>query len=130
MPAKTKEASRAQRSSRRKSRSPVGSPHRSEMRRRARRSAVYRAEQQRLAPYERIARLVISRRHSLNLSQKELAERMGTSHSVISRIESGQHPTSVETLRRLANAFETNLVVGFADARPDEADPSELVAVS
>jgi len=40
---------------------------------------------------------------------------MGTSHSAISRIESGQHPTTVQTLRRLADALETHLVVGFAD---------------
>ncbi len=40
---------------------------------------------------------------------------MGTSHSAISRIESGQHPMTVLTLRRLAVALDTHLVVGFAD---------------
>jgi transcriptional regulator with XRE-family HTH domain len=49
------------------------------------------------------------------LSQAELAKRMGTSHSAISRIESGQHPTTVQTLRRLAEALDTHLVVGFVD---------------
>jgi transcriptional regulator with XRE-family HTH domain len=39
------------------------------------------------------------------LTQQELAERVGTSQSVISRIESGQHPTSVTMLRRLAEAL-------------------------
>ena len=42
-------------------------------------------------------------------------DRVGTSHSIISRIESGQHPTSVTALCRLAAAFETHLVVGFSD---------------
>lgn len=94
--------------------SPVGTPHGESVRRRAR-NPEYRAELERLAPYEALARIVIRRRGQLGLSQAELAQRMGTSHSAISRIESGQHATTVQTLRRLAGALETNLVVGFAD---------------
>jgi len=94
--------------------SPVGTSHRESMRRRARNPA-YRAELARLAPYEALARIVIRRRGQLGLSQAELAQRMGTSHSAISRIESGQHATTVQTLRRLADALETHLVLGFAD---------------
>jgi ribosome-binding protein aMBF1 (putative translation factor) len=94
--------------------SPVGTSHGESMRRRTR-NPEYRAELERLAPYEALARIVIRRRGQLGLSQAELAQRMGTSHSAISRIESGQHATTVQTLRRLAVALETNLVVGFAD---------------
>lgn len=100
------------------------------MRRRARRSKAYRAEMERLAPYERLARMAIARRAALGLSQKELAGRMGTSHSAISRIEGGQHPTSVETLRRLAAALDTRLVVGFSDAEPEQDAAHELVTVA
>ena len=109
--------------------SPIGSTHREGGRRRAERSAAYRDELRRLAPYEGLARIVIARRQALGLTQLELAERVGTSHSVISRIESGQHPTSVTTLRRLAEAFETHLVVGFSD-EPEAMAEHELVAVS
>ncbi len=109
--------------------SPIGSTHRAGSRRRARNSAAYREELQRLAPYEGLARIVIARRQALDLTQQELAERVGTSHSVISRIESGQHATSVTTLRRLAAAFETHLVVGFSD-EPESIVSRELVAVS
>lgn len=109
--------------------SPIGSTHRAASGRRAQRSAVYRDELQRIAPYEGIARIVIGRRQALGLTQQELAERIGTSHSVISRIESGQHPSSVTTLRRLADAFETHLVVGFED-EPGKVVAAELVAVS
>jgi ribosome-binding protein aMBF1 (putative translation factor) len=109
--------------------SPVGSTHGAASRRRAQRSAVYREELRRLAPYEGLARIVIARRQALGLTQQELAERVGTSHSVISRIESGQHPASVTTLRRLAGAFETHLVVGFSD-EPEAMAQHELVAVS
>lgn len=100
--------------------SPVGSSHAESMRRRMRNPA-YRAELERLAPYEALARIVIRRRGQLGLSQAELAKRMGTSHSAISRIESGQHPTTVQTLRRLADALQTHLVVGFADDIADLA---------
>jgi len=112
--------------------SPVGTSHAKAMRRRAR-NPEYRAELERLAPYEALARIVIRRRGQLGLSQAQLAKRMGTSHSAISRIESGQHPTTVQTLRRLADALETHLVVGFADEIPGlqstGAGTADLVAV-
>ena len=108
--------------------SPIGSSAADARRRRARRSAAYRAEQARLAPYEEIARLVIKHRMALGLTQQDVAERMGTSHSAISRIESGQHKTSVETLQRLADALEVRFVVGFASG-PAERPVRELVEI-
>ena len=38
---------------------------------------------------------------------------MGTTKSVISRIESGQHRVSTETLRRLAEALDGHALIGF-----------------
>jgi transcriptional regulator with XRE-family HTH domain len=64
----------------------------------------------------------------LGLSQKEFAERVGTSHSAISRIESGRHRTSVATLKRLAEALDLRLVVGF-ESGPLERPVRELVRV-
>lgn len=93
--------------------SPVGSAHGDSTRRS--RDPEYKKHVHRLLPYERVARMVIMRRMQAGWTQQELAERVGTSHSVISRIESGQHATSVRTLARLAEAFETHLVVGFDD---------------
>ena len=97
--------------------SPIGAAHGRPSRRSS--NPEYMAQLERLAPFEEIARLVIARRMMAGWTQKELAERMGTSHSVISRIESGQHATSVRTLTRLAEAFATHLVVGFDD-HPEE----------
>ena len=115
--------------------SPIGNSHASVMRARAR-NPEYRAELERLAPYEALARIVIRRRGQLGLSQAELADRVGTSHSAISRIESGRHPTTVQTLRRLAGALNTHLVVGFADEIGGtsgisgiDAQHAELIAV-
>ena len=108
--------------------SPVGSSAADARRRRARTSAAYRAEQARLAPYEEIARLVIKHRMALGLTQQQLAERMGTSHSAISRIESGQHKTSVDTLQRLAEALGVRFVVGF-ESGPAERPVRELIGI-
>jgi ribosome-binding protein aMBF1 (putative translation factor) len=99
--------------------SPVGNAHREASRRRAR-NPEYLAEARRIAPYEAIARIVVRRRSELKLTQAQLAERVGTSHSAISRIESGQHATSLRTLERLAAALGTHLVVGFADQAGDD----------
>jgi ribosome-binding protein aMBF1 (putative translation factor) len=110
----------------RKSKSPIGSTLAERARGRARRSAVYRQAQARLEPYEQLARIVIRRRMELGLTQGELATRMGTSHSAISRIESGQHSTSVQTLQRLAAALDMRFVMGFEHG-PAEKPIRELV---
>ncbi len=107
------------------SRSPIGTDAATARRRRARRSAAYRAEEARLAPFEQVARMVIARRVDLGITQEQLADRMDTSASTISRIESGQHVTSVTTLERLARALGVKLLVGFET----EAGDRELVAV-
>jgi Helix-turn-helix. len=73
----------------------------------------YRAEHERLAPYEELARIVIMRRGALGLTQAELAARMGTTASAISRIESGQHATNAQTLKKLGSAFGARAVLGF-----------------
>lgn len=75
--------------------------------------AKFRAEYERLAPYGELARIVIARRALLGLTQVELAVRMGTTASAISRIESGQHATSARTLKKLGDAFGGRAVVGF-----------------
>jgi ribosome-binding protein aMBF1 (putative translation factor) len=89
------------------------------MQKRARKSAAYRAALEEQRPFEEFARLVIHKRMQLGLTQEELAQRMGTSHSVISRLESGQHSCSLATMRKLAQALESHLVYGFQDEAPD-----------
>lgn len=62
---------------------------------------------------EALTRLVIVRRTVLDISQEELAKRMHTTASAISRIESGQHATNARTLVRLAEALDARVVLGF-----------------
>jgi ribosome-binding protein aMBF1 (putative translation factor) len=75
--------------------------------------AEIRAEHERLAPFEALARLVIMRRAALGISQQQLAKRMHTTASAISRIESGAHATNARTLMRLADALDARAVLGF-----------------
>lgn len=96
-----------------KQNSPIGTSVADYIEAKRSRSRRYREANDRLRPFEQLARVVIMRRARLGLSQQELAERMGTTASVISRIESGQHRTSTETLRRLAEALEGHAVLGF-----------------
>jgi len=93
--------------------SPIGSSVEDHISQQRARSAKYRETQDRLRPFEEIARVVIMRRAQLGLTQQDLAERMDTTKSVISRIESGQHRTSTDTLRRLAKALDGHAVIGF-----------------
>ena len=92
--------------------SPVGDRVGDGGRRRAR-SAEYQHERARLDPFEAIARQVILRRGELGLTQKALAERVCTSHSAISRLESGQHRASIATLERVSEALGLRLVVSL-----------------
>lgn len=103
---------------------PIGSSVGEHIAQRRARSDRYRETQDRLRPVEEIARVVIMRRAQLGLTQRELAERMGTTKSVISRIESGQHRAGTDTLRRLAEALDGHAVIGFefdsdAQVQPD-----------
>jgi ribosome-binding protein aMBF1 (putative translation factor) len=103
--------------------SPVGSSVADHIEHDRAHSARYRDAQDRLRPFEEIARVVIMRRARLGLTQQELAERVGTTKSVISRIESGQHRASTETLRRLAEALDGHAVIGFDFETQGAAEP-------
>jgi ribosome-binding protein aMBF1 (putative translation factor) len=88
----------------------------------------FRAEYERLAPFEALARIVIMRRGALGLTQAELAARMGTTASAISRVESGQRATSASTLKKLAEALEARAVLGFEFGSAEEPE-RELVVL-
>ncbi len=106
---------------------PVGSSAAEARAKRALRSPEYQEEQRRLDQFEELARLVIKHRAALGLSQEELAQRVGTSYSAISRIESGRHKTSIDTLQRLATALGLRFVLGF-ESGPVDDPVRELVS--
>ncbi|MGH2937525.1 MAG: helix-turn-helix transcriptional regulator [Solirubrobacterales bacterium] len=73
----------------------------------------FKAERARNRHLREFAKLVAIRRAELGLNQEALAKRMGTSHSVISRLESGRHSFSVATMLKVARALDMKLVIGF-----------------
>lgn len=60
-----------------------------------------------------IARAIILARISQSMTQKELAKKLGTKQSVISRVENAQTTPSLSFLKRLASVFNAQLEVGF-----------------
>lgn len=74
---------------------------------------IHQRERARLDPFEGIGRQVIRRRGELGLTQEELAERVGTSHSAISCLERGRHRASIATLESVGEALGRRLVVGL-----------------
>ena len=63
-----------------------------------------------------LASMLIEARVNANLSQAELAERMGTSQSTIARLESGVAKPSLTTLRRFAKATGMQLKISLEPA--------------
>jgi transcriptional regulator with XRE-family HTH domain len=61
--------------------------------------------------FARIADRVADRRVEKGLSQRELAELCGTTQSAIARLERGGRPPRIDTLLRIAEALECELVV-------------------
>jgi len=67
--------------------------------------ADFAGELQTVVPYAAIAEAVIELRVRSGLSQEQLADRVGTTQSVVSRLESGTHEVRVGILNRIADAF-------------------------
>jgi ribosome-binding protein aMBF1 (putative translation factor) len=87
------------------------------------------AERARNRHLREFAKLVLIRRTELGLNQEALADRMGTSHSVISRLESGRHSFSVATMLKVARALDMKLVIGFEVDGDDAEEPTRNLVV-
>jgi ribosome-binding protein aMBF1 (putative translation factor) len=61
--------------------------------------------------FARVADRVADRRKQLGLSQADLAELTGTTQSAIARLEAGGRPPRIDTLLRIAEALDCELVV-------------------
>jgi len=60
-----------------------------------------------------IKKQIIKYRIENNLSQKELAEKIGTKQSAISRLENDDYNPSIEFLDKVANALGKKLEIRF-----------------
>jgi transcriptional regulator with XRE-family HTH domain len=58
-----------------------------------------------------IADQVAERRLALGMSQQELAQAVGTTQSAIARLETGGRPPRIDTLLRISEALDCDLIV-------------------
>ena len=76
-----------------------------------------------------LGQLIYDLRIEVGMSQRELAERMGTTQSVISRLEEGGGARNrIDTLARVATALGRHLVLSFPAEVPDRLEDAIQVA--
>lgn len=78
-----------------------------------RKDPAYVAEYEALEEEFALADVFIRARAQADLTQEQVAERMGTTQAVIARLESGRVKPSTRTLERFAKATGTRLRIAF-----------------
>ena len=73
----------------------------------------FRREYEKLEPEFAIVRAIVEARAKKNISQEELAKRMGTGQAVISRLESANASPSLSLIKRLAEALNLKVELRF-----------------
>ena len=73
-----------------------------------------KTEYDRLQPEFALIEAVLKARKEKGLTQEDLAERIGTKQSVISRLEKGRANPTMAFLMKLAQALQTCLEIRFA----------------
>ncbi len=66
---------------------------------------------ERLRPQYEYRKALIEARIAAGLTQKELAQRMGTTQSAIARLEAGERTPTLDTLQRLAKALGISFTI-------------------
>jgi transcriptional regulator with XRE-family HTH domain len=82
----------------------------------------FRAEWERLAAARAVAEMVAENRERKGLTQTALARAIGVRQPVVARIESGEHVPTIETLIKIANALDIEIMLGIAPS--SRAEPS------
>lgn len=114
--------------------SPAGQRAQTATATRARRSRAYRNARDEYALIRElrktnpIAAHLRERRFELGLTQEEVADAAGTSHTAISRLENGTHMPQLTTLRRIAAVLDEELLLCFQRVADGELE-REFAAV-
>lgn len=99
---------------------------------RARRSEEYREARDEYAAIRElrkknwIAAHIRERRYELKLTQEQVAERAGTSHSYISKLERGNHMPTIDVLKRVLAVLDEELLIGIEERSRDEEPEREI----
>jgi len=70
---------------------------------------------EKLGPEFAVIEMIIKRRIERGLSQKELAKKIGTKQSAISRLESGTYNPSLSFLQKIGEALDAKLKISLAE---------------
>lgn len=103
--------------------------------RRAQRSEGYRQARHEYAAIRElreknwIAAHIRERRYELDLTQHDVADAAGTSHSFISKLERGNHMPTIPVLKRILAVLDEELLIGIERRTPDEEPERELASV-
>lgn len=73
----------------------------------------FKKEYEKLEPRYELVSLIIKTRLEQNLTQEELARRIGTKKSNISRLESGRYNPSLDFIIKVAEAFGKKVKLEF-----------------
>lgn len=73
----------------------------------------FKKEYEKLEPRYELVALIIKTRLEQNLTQEELARRIGTKKSNISRLESGKYNPSLDFIIKVAEAFGKKVKLEF-----------------
>ena len=74
----------------------------------------FKAEYDRLEPEFAIIRSIIRKRLETGMSQKQLAQKMGTKQSALSRLESGTYNPSLAFLKKVSEALGGKLQISIS----------------
>jgi len=72
-----------------------------------------KAEYDKLEPEFAVIKAIIEARMKKGLTQKEVAQKIGTKQSVISRLERGRGNPTLSFLKKMADAFSSRLEIRF-----------------
>jgi ribosome-binding protein aMBF1 (putative translation factor) len=74
-----------------------------------------------------IAAHIRERRYELDLTQQDVAERAGTSHSFVSKLEAGDHIPTIPVLKRILAVLDEELLIGI-ERQDAGAEPEREIA--
>lgn len=115
--------------------SPAGTPATQAATARARRSPDYREARDEYAAIRElrkrnwIAAHIRERRYELGLTQQQVAERAGTSHSFVSKLEGGDHIPTIPVLQRILRVLDEDLLIGIERRIDDDEREREVAPV-
>ena len=88
----------------------------------------YQAAFEQEFPYANVALAVVALRERHGLTQRALAELVGTPQPVVARLESGRHPVEIKMLARIAHAVGETWTVQFGLANESAHVPQVVGA--